>query len=232
MGNQQVSTSPTSGKADRELARIALSAPDFDFAYFGRKFGPAITHATRDEMQRSLAPLVQFEPKLNGSLTATLRAHLNTIGAKIRPDLSVEQSQSWVNALLIALSDLPPHVAAKATQRALHIPFQFPSEVEAKIRELADEHLARIATAIRRMDAVLAAINEALNPKPTLADQRPPEERDKALSDREVHKLQRGGGPGPSIVRLGLTLGYIKPEQLIPDHSHSPTPEHKQEPEL
>jgi hypothetical protein len=217
MGNQQVSKSPPSGEANRELARFALGEGDFDTQYMANKFGLANARATRDELVKSQTPLLTYEPKLDGALTKRLHDHLNTIGAKIRPDLSSEQAQSWVSALIIALSDLPPHVATKATQRALHIPFQYPSEVEAKIRELADEHLARIAMAIRRMDAIKAAIAEALNPThKAVEDKRPAEEREKALPDSEVHKLQRQGGMGLQVVKMGLTLGYVKPEQLLP----------------
>jgi hypothetical protein len=95
--------------------------------------------------------LGHLEPKLDGSLAAPVKAHLNTIIAAINPSLSGEQTTAWVNATLIKLADLSPTVLKKATARALHCAFGFAGEVEAKVRELAEEHLAAGRMAVARL---------------------------------------------------------------------------------
>jgi hypothetical protein len=202
-------------EADRELARALLTATGdaLDYAYLARQHDSGTVHATKSELERSRTPLAQMEPKLDGSLSRTLRDCLCTIGAKIRPDLSADQANQWVGALLVALSDLPHHVAAKAAQRALHVPFQFPSEVEAKVRDLAQEHLDRIEAAIRRCDAVTAAIHEALHPKHKALPEPPPPPGERTISDELVHSLQ-SHAMGREVVRMGLAKGYVLPEQL------------------
>jgi hypothetical protein len=131
-----------------------------------------------------------------------------------------------VDAVLIKLADLPPNVSAKATERALHIAFEYPSQVEVRIRELAQEHLDRIDIAIRRMEAVMAAIHQALNPKPRLRDDYTRHEGEAALPDHEVHELQRTGGLCQAVLRLGLSRGFIKPDQMLdPDDPTLPKEE-------
>lgn len=208
----------TRSEPDPELARLLLQTAigdDLDYAYLGRKHA-STARATREGLEQSLVPLGQLEPKLDGSLTKPLHDHLCTIGAKIRPDLSSDQANAWVRALLVAFSDLPAHVAAKAARRALHIPFQFPSEVEAQIRELATEHMDRIRAAIGRARAVERAIHDALNPKPQLVDDTPLAKGEKVLPTDEVHKLQRLGGACKAVVDLGVSKGFITPDQLLP----------------
>jgi hypothetical protein len=213
MGKHLVSQSQT--LADRELAQAVMSASDWDSAYMATKHKSAVVRATREELERSTTiSLLHFEPKLDGSLSAKVKAHLNTIGAVMRPDLSTEQAQSWVNAMVIKLSDLPPLVAAKATERALHVPFQYPSEVEAKLREFADEHVERIRMAVHRLKVTEQAIYEAMNPKPRIADNWT-RKTGEPMTTQEVHELQQTQF-GPGLISLGLKLGYITSDQLIP----------------
>lgn len=216
MAKQQLSTSPSPADANRQLAALALQAVDWDAPALARQFPVREVRATKAELERSTLPLTHFEPTLDGSMTATVRRNIETIGAKIRPDLSVDQGQSWINAMVRALSDLPPQVAAKATNRAVHIAFEFVSEVEGKVRELAEEHMARIRLANHRLAMILKALDEAVNGAPRIIDDRPPEERQKALTDAEVHELQRGGEMQRTVLRLGLAAGHIKSDQLLP----------------
>jgi hypothetical protein len=203
---------------NRDLARLALThVGDWDSPYLARKHGLAETRRTREALEVERAQkLSQMEPKLDGSLTAIVKSHLSTIGCAVRPDFTPQQATDWINALTIKLADLPPSVAAKATGRALHIPFQFPSDVEAKVRELADEHMDRLATAIARLKAVEKAITDAINPDRPKQIESPVKPGEKVLSDREVHELQRGGDMTKMVLRLGMTLGYITPDQLLP----------------
>lgn len=204
---------------DRELARLLLTADgaDLDYAALARKHGALATRTTREELERSRTPLSSYEPNLDGSLSSVPRKHLNTIGCAMRPDLSPDQAQAWVDAEMIKLSDLAPHVVAKATERALHVAFEFPSQVEAKVRELAQEHMDRINGAIGRARAVERAIHEALNPRPALPEPEPLRPGEKVVDDALVHKLQRDPtGMGQAVVSLGRSKGWITDDQLLP----------------
>ena len=218
MENPLASKSPTSGaiQPDRDLARAVMTATDWDARYAVTKHQPASIRATRVELERTATvSLRHHEPKLDGSLCATIKGYLSTIGAKIRPDLSPDQAMSWVNAMVIALSDLPPNVAHKATERALHVPFQFPSEVEVKLREFADEHMERMATAIRRLKAMEDEINRAIHGKPQLTDERPV--HGPVIETAEVRRMLSMGGTPAAVVSLGVKLGYITEDQLPAD---------------
>lgn len=216
MAGNQVGHRP---EPDRELARALLAAVGdvVDYAYLARSHTAGQVGATKAELVRSQTPLATIEPKLDGSQSRTLRDCLCTIGAKIRPDLSGDQASAWVGALMVAFSDLPPHVATKAAQRALHVPFEFPSQVEAKVRELAQEHMERIDIAIRRCDQLAREIADCLNPKPRLTRDPPPKPGEKTIPDDLTHTLQRDPtGMGRSILKLGMKLGYVLPDQLLP----------------
>jgi hypothetical protein len=211
------------GEPDSNLARLALQTTDgkYDVDYIRRTYRPAAIRATREALERERRhPLNAAEPTLNGSLTAKVKAHLHTIGAAVRPDFTSDQATAWVDALTIKLSDLPASVATKATGRALHIAFEFPSEVEAKVRELATEHLERLARAAADLERIERMIAEASNPH-RLPPRPPIPEGEKVVPDELVHKLQRGNpdspndGLGQMVVRLGLTLGHITPDQLL-----------------
>lgn len=217
MGSKAVGPRP---EPDRELARALLQATgDMDWTSLGRKHGPGAVRATKAELERSLTALSHYEPRLDGSLSRTIRDRLCTIGAKIRPDLSPDQATAWVDALMIALSDLPPHVSAKAVERAVHVPFEFPSQVETKVRELAQEHMDRITAAIQRCAAIEQALKEALDPTPRIAPPEPLQPGDKVLDDDEVHDLQRKGGMCKAVLDLGISRGFVLPDQLLPpDH--------------
>jgi hypothetical protein len=198
---------------DRELARALLTADgdQLDRTYLATHYGAAIIRSTRQELERSQLSLQHHEPKLNGSLTKPLRDALCAIGAKIRPDLSADQASAWVEAMLLALSDLPPHVAAKAVARAIHLPFLYPSEVETKVRGLAGEHLDAIRRAIHRAQQLEDMIRKAAHPpQPQLTSHY----QDGPLSLEEIHELQRKGLT--AVIKLGLANGHITEDQLLP----------------
>jgi hypothetical protein len=137
---------------NRDLAKLAMTADDWDAAYLGSKYPGHVIADTAQQVELGLTvPLAHLEPKLDGSLAAPVKAHLHTIIAAINPSLSQEQVNTWVNATLIKLADLAPPVLKKATERALHCAFGFPGEVEGKVRELADEHLSKGKRAIARL---------------------------------------------------------------------------------
>ena len=204
---------------DKELARALLAAAgeEVDYEYLARQHGTATVQATKDELARSQLPLKQFETKLDGTLSRTVKDRLRVIGCAMRPDFSPDQANAWVDAILIKLADLPPTVLAKAAERAPHIAFQFPSEVETKLRELAHEHMERIDKAMARCDHLMRTIHEAANPRPALPRDEPLNPGERVLDDDLVHRLQRDPtGMGQAILDLGKAKGWVTPDQLQP----------------
>jgi hypothetical protein len=204
-------------EASRDLARALLATEDTDLPCLAKTYGMGTVAATREELVRSKLSLLHYEPKLDGALSRRVRDYLCDIGTKIRPDLSPDQATAWVDAHLRGFADLPPHVVTKACERACHVAFLFPSEVDGKVRELAAEHMERIEQAIRLADHLQRTIHEAAKPKPRLEREPPPKPGEKTITDTLVHTLQRDPtGAGRSILKLGLKLGYVAPGQMLP----------------
>ena len=91
---------------DKELARALLAAAgeEVDYEYLARQHGTATVQATKDELARSQLPLKQFETKLDGTLSRTVKDRLRVIGCAMRPDFSPDQANAWVDAIPIAPS--------------------------------------------------------------------------------------------------------------------------------
>ena len=196
--------------ANQQLAIKAMDATDpWNAAFLVTQHSPATARATREELERSMTvSLKHYEPRLDGSLTKQLREQLVVIGTKVRPDFSADEANRWVHAMLVALSDLAPKIAVKALKRAVHHPFEFPGQVEVKVREFASDERSRWQMAISRLKAMELATFNATH-------QRQIESRfdDKDLTKDEIHTLQK---TRPDIVKLGIKLGYINPDDLAP----------------
>jgi hypothetical protein len=191
----------------RELAKYALNEPQWESAQAIAKFGGEQLQATRAALNDQLVPLAKAEPGLNGPEAESIRKHLRLIGCKVRPDFSADQAEAWLGSVLVALSNLPTKCLFRASYDALHIPFQFPNEAEAKIRELAEAERERQQRAIRRLDAMQRELQGMRSPALPNGTREP-------LSTAEVHELQRSP-MGKELVRLGLAMGEIQPEQLL-----------------
>lgn len=202
---------PAGASPSRELAKALMHASpgQFEADRALSQFGAQRIAETEASLKSALVPLRHHEPKLDGSESKRLVNHLRVIGMKVRPEMSEAQAGDWCRALLTAFSDLPSNVAAKAAADAIHTPFRFPNEVEARIRELADERLERIRLALRRLEAMQAIVTRATNNQPRLAP--PP---DVPLTDAEVHAMQRGP-LGGVLIRMGLAAGHIRQDQLL-----------------
>lgn len=211
------------GSANRDLARFAMSLTwDCDQAI--KDHGPLDIAATRIELESRLHPLKAIEPGCIGENSTKVRNSIKMIGMKVRPEMSTDQCKLWIDAVLVALSDLPPHVVTRAASEAIHSTFEFLTQVEAKIREIGDAKVANIRLALRRLDAMAREIERSMIQQPRLEDA-----NDGRLSTPEVHELQRAGQK--EIIRMGLKLGSITDDQLLAepdDDTHEGGDEHAQ----
>ena len=193
----------------RELAAHVLYGFPFAADDALAKFDSRDIQPTRQLVCERLVPLKHLEPKLDGTNAKVVRDGLRACGVKVRPDFSESQAAPWLNATLRALSDLPVGCLKVAVIDAIHTPFAFPNEVEAKVRELAEKERKHHQQALYRLDAMQAQLHRAANPQPQLVDDTP-----RPITDSEVHEWQRKGLT--SVIRLGLANGHIKPHQLLP----------------
>jgi hypothetical protein len=196
--------------ASRELARYALTEIDFNVTKALERYGGGCLTSTIEEMRRSLRPLKEIEPTLNGSQSGAIANNLRLIGMKVMPTMSTAQCETWLRAILAALSDLPPHIAAKAAGEAIHKPFGYIADAEKHIRELAEQFLETHRRAIQRLRRMLDEITRANNPQPLIEDRAAA-----PLTDEEVHQIQRGP-MAKEFIRIGLKIGSIQPSQLLP----------------
>lgn len=89
---------------------------------------------------------------------------LGAIGAKVAPTMSTEQAAKWLDAVITALSDLPPLIALTAAKLALHRPMNFPNEVDGVVREIAAEISIRRTSAAQALDRLIADLRRAAEP--------------------------------------------------------------------
>lgn len=147
---------------------------------------------------------------MDGSETRQVLDAFKPIGAKMRPDMSVDQGAHWATAIVLALSDLPAWIAVQALREAVHIPFDFPTEMETQVREIANRIHDKHLRALRRLRSLQDAILRATNAQPLIEDAIKPEE---PMTLEEVRKMYRGA-LGKELVRMGLTAGAIREEDL------------------
>lgn len=193
----------------RQVARLALSE-DWSLAkgtslVVGQAGGlPEAIAAYRSRLR----PLRETEPR-PGSLHKTVADAFAPIGAKMRPDMSVDAAQVWASAMVAALSDLPDWVAVQALKEGVHKPYDFPSEMEKEVRRIADGIMTRHRRALRRMELLKDAITR---PDRLLDD--PTKEPEKPLSLDEVRAIARSGAFSDMVLRVGVANGSILAEDL------------------
>lgn len=168
----------------------------------------ALLGPTIEQYRQRLQPLKSLEPRLDGSLAKSVADAFAPIGAKMRPDMSVEQGGFWATSIVMALSDLPPFIAIAALEEAVHSPWQFPTEMEAGVREIAKRKLEDHQLAIRRLQAMRDEILRASTPP---SPQLEAPDTGEPLSREEVAKLLRSP-VGKELIRMGLQLGSIRQE--------------------
>ena len=151
-----------------------------------------------------LVSLRSREPGLDGKGAKSIADAFAPIGAKMRPDMSQEQAGFWASSIVLALSDLPAFVVREAMAEAVHIPFQFPTDMEAKVREIAERIFARHKRALLRLRQTMEALRRMAEGEKQLPP--PPEGEPMSLDElRSTPKWLRS---------LGLQSGAIRAEDL------------------
>jgi hypothetical protein len=138
-------------------------------------------------------------------MTRQLVEAFGPMGAKMRPDMTDHQADFWASAIITALSDLPHFCVLSAIREAMHIPYQFPTEMEAGVRSIAERRLAEHKTAIHRLRAMQDEIHRAANPQPQIVDANATDEPMSIEEIRQTPKQYR---------TLGVSVGAIRPEDL------------------
>ena len=143
-------------------------------------------------LERWLVPLKDGEG-LTGEAARRIVQSLRLIGAKIAPTMSEEQVQAWLSAMVAALSDLPPRIALRASQEALHVPAKFLNEIEGIIREKAEAVKARYDLARHRLERFKREMQREAQPLLVLPE----------MTDDELQNIT------PELKRIGLGAGWL-----------------------
>jgi hypothetical protein len=150
---------------------------------------------------QALRPLRMVEPTLNGSEARKVKRAFLPNAAKMRPDMSEDKAEVWCGAICAALSDLPVRCLLPAMDSAMHRVFEFPTQLEAFIRERAQSQLTHERGCIdflKQLHASLYGQQQALE---LHHDEAP-------LSDDEVRKLLNSP-MGEPLINMGIRLGSI-----------------------
>lgn len=198
----------------RALARLAKAGPNggWSLAKAAAALPPADAARlpqTIERYRQRLAPLKAAEPKFDGPLAKKVADAFAPIGAKMRPDMSPEQASFWASSIVLALSDLPAWIAVAALDEAVHTPWQFPTDMEAGVRDIANGKLEEHRAAIARLEALRAEIERAANP-PTPQLEAPDDSE--PMTRKEIAHLLRSPVASEELFRMGLRLGSIRQE--------------------
>lgn len=149
---------------------------DYDAAQLAGQHTREDVHAALAEVRRWLVPMNERDPKLAASVgvaTAAIADHpelgelaeeLKMIGRRVRPDFSEDQAVHWVGGSVLALTNLPPHVAVQAARAARHRAFSFLGDVDKAVREEAAKILARYDLTRTRLQVLLREMAKAAQP--------------------------------------------------------------------
>lgn len=194
----------------RDLARDALRIPASEWsvakqlARLPAGKAPALRSCI-EAYQDRMVSLKHREPSLGGALAKSVADAFAPLGAKMRPDMSEEQAGFWASSIVMAFSDLPPFIVQSAMAEAMHVPWKFPTDMEAGVRTIALRKLEEHKTAILRLHAMLDEIHRAASPaQPQL--EAPAE--DVEWSDEELHRLT------PALRKMGISAGWLTQEML------------------
>lgn len=95
---------------------------------------------------------------------AAIDERLRRLAVKVLPTANDAATVEWRSAMVEALADLPAMVALTAAKRAIHRPFRFIGDIEAALREIADEIMDERRRRLATFERHRAAIDRALNP--------------------------------------------------------------------
>jgi hypothetical protein len=187
----------------RELARTALQ-PSWSLRdCLGQAAAADVSEAIAG-YEASLEPLSAADPCLADPRRRSVAARavctaLAPTGAKLAPHLSPAQAEAWIDGVLLSLSKWPPRVAAAAARAAVHEPFRFIGDVDARLHELAAGIDRKHRNALFRLRRLAEEMERAANPAPTLA---PPEEP-------EPWPIEEARRLNPSLLAIGLRQGFV-----------------------
>lgn len=193
----------------RELARTALQ-PSWSLRDCMAEAEAADVAEAIAGYEASLEPLNAADPFLADPKKRSVAARavctaLRPTGAKLAPHLSSAQAEAWIDAVLLSLSKWPPRVAAGAARAAVHEPFRFIGDVDARLHELAANIDRKHRNALHRLHRIAEEMERAANPPPTL----PPPEEIVPWTLEEARTLV------PVMLDIGCRQGFI--EQHIHD---------------
>jgi hypothetical protein len=155
--------------------------------------------------EASLEPLGAADPRLADPRKRSVAARavctaLRPTGAKLAPHLSSAQAEAWIDGVLLSLSKWPPRVAEAAARAAVHEPFRFIGDVDARLHELAANIDRKHRNALHRLRRLAEEMERAANPPPAL----PPSEEINPWPLDEARRLN------PSLLAIGLRQGFIE----------------------
>jgi hypothetical protein len=187
----------------RELARIALQ-PSWSLRDCMAEAAAADVAEAIAGYEASLAPLSASDPCLGDPRKRSVAARavctaLRPTGAKLAPHLSPAQAEAWIDGVLLSLSKWPARVAAGAARAAVHEPFRFIGDVDARLHELAAGIDRRHRNALFRLRRLAEEMERAANPPPALA---PPEQA-------EPWPIEEARRLNPSLLAIGLRQGFV-----------------------
>lgn len=188
----------------RELARTALQ-PSWSLRDCMAGAAAADVAEAIAGCEAGLEPLSAADPCLADPRKRSVAARavctaLRPIGAKLAPHLSSAQAEAWIDGVLLSLSKWPPRVAAAAARAAVHEPFRFIGDVDARLHELAAGIDRRHRNALHRLRRLAEEMERAANPPPSLA---PPE----PILPWPIEEARR---LNPSLLAIGLRQGFIE----------------------
>lgn len=182
----------------RTLARLAMDSTTRIADTGEASELPAIVEAIQSF--ESLPALIDVDEALTSKAAVDTRNWLKAIAIKTWPDFAKGNSEDrspWLNAVLLALSDLPAAIIAKATRQAVHKPYRFPNEVETEVRRIAADMADKHKLAVFRLRDMKREIEEALNPPTPQIEHQPME-----WTQEEVEKANA------SFKKIGIRTRY------------------------
>jgi len=150
------------------------------------------------------------EPAFDGEHSKRVRNALKLIGMKIDPKMDMEQCATWLTAMTVALSNLPPLVIVEAAGAAIHIPMRFLNEVDQHVRTEAEKIQGRHRVALIRLRQMQAEIERASQPK---LEGPPTEPKEYTLDEWRKIRAYRDG-LGARLLDLALSGGRISQEDF------------------
>lgn len=191
-----------------EIARLALGGDEW-------RLGTALSRMPEggevhipeaiDAYSDRLRPLKELEPENDGPMSQAVLEAFAPIGAKMRPDMSQDQALHWGTAIVLAFSDLPPFVVVKAMKEAIHVPFRFPNDVEAGIRDIASKEMIKHRQAQRRLQLMMEELERARSGQLLIEDEAA---KTVTMAKDDIRPLS------PYLRKMGVTVGAIDPDIL------------------